>query len=402
MFSSAFIVFGVIVSTPMEIINGIYKIIKTSDILITDYIEISGIGAAFVNSGLLMLMSTLIMLFLKVDIVGISISSIFLMGSFALFGKNIFNVWFIIIGLILYVKFKKLKIKDYIHIGFFATSIAPIFTEILFFMDFSLWIRIPLAIFVSLSIGFIIVPLSIHMFKIHKGFNLYNTGFVVGILGTVYISIFKSFGYITDSKLIWSEGNDFLLAGFLIGIFTIMFMSGLWFGKKNVCEKKKISSYTGLICDFVKLEGFGATLKNMAINGFISMIYILVVGGPLNGPTLAGIITVSGFGAMGKHFKNLVPIFVGVIVGNILGMYRLDDPVILIAALFGTALSPISGYYGWIWGVLAGIINSAVVMNSGILHGGMNLYNTGFSAGIVAAVMVPFLEMIMKKKKVVD
>ena len=50
-----------------------------------------------------------------------------------------------------------------------------------------------------------------------------------------------------------------------------------------------------------------------------------------------------------------------------------------------------------IFGVLAGFINSSVVLNSGILHGGMNLYNTGFSAGIVAAVLVPLLNAFKKK-----
>ncbi len=71
----------------------------------------------------------------------------------------------------------------------------------------------------------------------------------------------------------------------------------------------------------------------------------------------------------------------------------------LLAALFGTSLAPIAGYYGWAWGVAAGFINSSVALNSGVLHGGMNLYNTGFSVGIVAAFLVPLMDSLAKRKR---
>jgi hypothetical protein len=105
------------------------------------------------------------------------------------------------------------------------------------------------------------------------------------------------------------------------------------------------------------------------------------------------------FGAYGKHVKNIVPIFFGVFLGSITKIWSINDPHILLAALFGTGLAPIGGHYGWFFGVVAGFINSSVVLNSGILHGGMNLYNTGFSAGIVAAVMIPTIEAFRKKNK---
>jgi hypothetical protein len=33
-----------------------------------------------------------------------------------------------------------------------------------------------------------------------------------------------------------------------------------------------------------------------------------------------------------------------------------------------------------------------LVMNIGYLHGGVNLYNNGFSGGLVASILVPILE----------
>ena len=39
------------------------------------------------------------------------------------------------------------------------------------------------------------------------------------------------------------------------------------------------------------------------------------------------------------------------------------------------------------------------VLNTGILHGGLNLYNNGFSAGILALIIVPVIETFKKRKE---
>jgi len=54
-FSLSLITFGLIMDTPQSIIIGLQKIIFSRDTLISDYIKIGGIGASFVNSGLLTL-----------------------------------------------------------------------------------------------------------------------------------------------------------------------------------------------------------------------------------------------------------------------------------------------------------------------------------------------------------
>ena len=42
---------------------------------------------------------------------------------------------------------------------------------------------------------------------------------------------------------------------------------------------------------------------------------------------------------------------------------------------FATGLAPIAGQFGWKWGIAAGVIHASVVLNTGFLHGGLNLYN---------------------------
>lgn len=384
---------------PSAILSGLWRIILEPAILITDYVAIAGVGATLVNAGLLMLISTLILYFIRVQISGLSIASIFLMGSFALFGKNIFNVWLIVIGSLLYARIKKQPFREHVHVALLGTSMAPVVSEFFFVMNFPLWEKIVLGVITGISIGFFLPALSAHLIGVHKGFNLYNVGFAAGILGTIYVSVFKSYGYVVTTKLIWSTGNNFILGIFLSGLFLLLLVFGLTLSHKTLGEIRTIFFHIGKPnADFLEVCNFGVVLINMTFNGILATGYVLLVGGPLNGPTVGGILTVVGFGAFGKHAKNIIPIFVGVVLGGLTKTWGVADPLILLAALFGTSLAPISGHYGWIWGIVAGFINSSVVLNSGILHGGMNLYNTGFSAGLVAAVLVPLLNAFSKRK----
>ena len=53
--------------------------------------------------------------------------------------------------------------------------------------------------------------------------------------------------------------------------------------------------------------------------------------------------------------------------------------------------APIAGRFGWHWGVLAGFVHASVAQTVGQVHGGLVLYNNGFAAGLVAAVLVPVI-----------
>ena len=47
---SCLIIFAFIIDSPKEIFYGLKSIVLSSDILITDYMEVGGIGAALVNA----------------------------------------------------------------------------------------------------------------------------------------------------------------------------------------------------------------------------------------------------------------------------------------------------------------------------------------------------------------
>ncbi len=399
----SFIIFGFLVDQPGNIIRGLYRIVVHPDVLITDYIALGGIGACFVNSGLLTLAVILMLYLLKMNLTGRSIIAIFLISGFALFGKNIINIWLIVFGTYLYSRVKKEKFVDHVNTALLGTSMAPAITEIMLYIEQPLWVRVSFMIIVGLGIGFVLPSLSTHTIRFHMGYCMYNVGFAAGLLGTIIVSLAISYGYEIKQNLVWSTGNNLVLGIFLFVIFLFFIVTGFFLNAKSFQGLKRIFQSNGrLFSDFVDSAGFGPSLINMGINGFIGMGYVLAIKAPLNGPTIGGILTIVGFGAYGKHYKNILPILAGVLIGVLTKIWGLDDPRLIIAALFSTALAPVAGEFGWVIGIIAGFINSSVVLSVGVLHGGINLYNTGFSSGIVAAIMVPILHSFSKKGKEIE
>ena len=129
----------------------------------------------------------------------------------------------------------------------------------------------------------------------------------------------------------------------------------------------------------------------MGLTGSIGMIYVLAIGGSLNGPLIGAILTIVGFAAYGKHPRNIAPIMVGVFMGRWRAQPAPPIPSSTLAALFGTTLAPIAGRFGFGWGIVAGFVHSTAALSVGPLHAGLNLYNNGFAAGIVASLLVPVI-----------
>ena len=64
LYVAAFFVLSVVTDRPDGLIKGLKSIVLSSDILITDYIELAGFGAACLNVGLVML-STMVLMYIN-------------------------------------------------------------------------------------------------------------------------------------------------------------------------------------------------------------------------------------------------------------------------------------------------------------------------------------------------
>ena len=388
-----------IFNNPSEVLEGMKTITTAPSILFTDYIELANLGASFFNSGLLMIISLTMMRLNKVHMSGPVVAAIFITAGFGFFGKNIYNIWSILFGTYLYSRTQEDNFNKYIVLAFFGTALGPIVSQISFGFALNPITGIIFGNLAGIITGFIIIPLANHFVSFHQGFNLYNMGFTAGIVGTIFMSFFRSFGFDNTNPNILSSGNNLTFIIYFGIIFTTMIILGFILNGSTLNGYRRLLRNSGrLISDYVTMYGFGLTMINMGLLGMLAMFYVIIVGGELNGIVIGAVITVAGFGGYGKHIKNVTPIILGVYLASLFKIWDTNSVNYLIAALFGTALAPIAGMFGWPAGIAAGLIHSSVVMNLSYLHGGMNLYNNGFSCGIVAGVLVPLIASFRKER----
>lgn len=378
-----------------NILKGLADIVTSPSVLITDFLVIGGLGATFINASLIFLFNFTLVKLLRVKISGLVIAAFFTVYGFSFFGKNLINILPIYIGGILYSKYEHINFKEILPTIMFTSALAPFISEVAFRVEANEVSYIN-AIALGTLIGFVATPLAKKMAGFHEGFNLYNLGFTGGILGAVITSILKAYHFtVTPQKLISVE-YDMDLKIICSSVFLLLIVIGWYINENSFKGFGKLLSDSGHKADYVAKYGYGLTYVNMGIIGFVSMGFVVAIGETLNGPLLAGILTVVGFAAYGKHFKNITPVLLGVYLASI--GTTTDGFVIALSALFGTSLAPISGVYGMFWGTVAGWLHFAVVRNIGVVHGGLNLYNNGFSAGIVAGVMLPIVRTFKEHK----
>lgn len=389
---AAFVALGLAVGPLDALLPGLGAILTARDTLITDYFGIGGMGPAFLNAGLLTLLACLCFLATGARVGGAALAALFLLLGFGLFGKNLLNCWPIVAGVLLYARLRREPLGDHLTAAFFACALAPVFSEVLFSSGLHWTVSLPLALVVGLTVGFCLPPVAAQLFKVHQGFNLYNMGFAAGVLGTVLVSLFVSFGLVPEPVSVWTRGNDGLLGTALALVFLGQILAGLALDRGALRGLKAILGESGQApSDFLARAGLGAVLVNMGLCGLMGLGYLLLIGGDLNGPTIAGIFTIVGFAAFGKHAGNIWPPMLGIWLASLLKPLEAADPGFLLAALFGTTLAPIAGRFGWHWGIAAGFLHSSVALATSVSHGGLNLYNNGFAAGMVAAVLVPVI-----------
>lgn len=196
-FSLGLILIGLGLDEPRRILPGLWRIVTMQDLLITDYIRIAGAGAAFVNAGLVTLVSIWILCLSKDPFNGFTIVEMGLMAGFALFGKNLFNIWPIIFGTYLYARYQKEPFSKYASVALLATSLAPLVSYMALGSSYA---SIPLGLLSGVAVGFFLPPLSAYTYKIQNGMNLYNMGFACGLLAIMIVPILSAIGAIGNIK----------------------------------------------------------------------------------------------------------------------------------------------------------------------------------------------------------
>lgn len=392
-FFSFFIVMGLFFQPWDEFIAGFVRITLDPSILVSDYIAIGGIGATFVNAGLLPLISLYFIYKMDLQPNGSIVMALLLIFGFGFFGKNIFNVWPLVLGVYLYSRRQGVPYKNYITMSLLSTCLSPAVNQIsLLVPNGDFHINLILSIAGGVFLGFILPPVISHCTRVHEGFILSNTGFAAGFIAIMFVAIFKTFGFEMASRNVWSTEYTMELLFILVTIFTIT----IFFGLVLNCDHSGEGIFWDLsresgraVTDYFLLYGFAVPLINIGVVGMIYTILTYLMTGTLNGPFMAGIMATAGFAAFGLNIRNALPVTLGAIIAAHLNSGLHDPNYLMMVILFGTSLAPFGGYFGPLWGIVAGFLHLTLTLNVGVINAGINLYNTGFVAGLVVIVLLP-------------
>lgn len=232
---------------------------------------------------------------------------------------------------------------------------------------------------------------------------------------------------------------SFLIAAFFMPDRTQM-LAGLW---------QIIRSPAKAPTNYFSVGGYAATFLNMALVGFIctglyclpgrkannaaTLVIPLTVGFTIDGVAMAlcvgllvgyfnlvgaefnGIVFGSVFCMLstcnsGSHPLNIMPIIIGYALAarlfQFLAPYNggeftqfLYSQNIIVGICYANGLSPIYSEYGFQYGFLAAFMHFCMVTTVPQLHGGMCLYNGGFTAALVCLLLVPGLEKHARNKQ---
>jgi len=416
----AFLGIAFTVDSPSTIYDGFIRIISSRSILVTDYLEIGGIGATFVNVAIVGLSSLLMLITSRIKPSGAIIMALWLTAGFAFFGKNVFNMIPLTIGVWCYSKYKKEPFANYTLASLLVATLSPVVSEMSFLGTFSMPVEVCFGIIIGFAVGFIFPPISSHMVRAHGGYDLYSMGFAGGLIATIIATTAYSMGFEIVPAEYWASGNNLVLSLMLYSFSFLMIICGLFVGdpkdprdppqgifntalnnaKKNLSDYLKFHRHSGrLITDFYFLYK-NSIYINMGLLCAFATTVVLLLGAELSGIVIAAIFTMVGFAGFGKHILNVLPVMIGAVISGVLNQqYELISPSIIAAILFSTALAPMAGQFGWFWGIVSGFLHVSVAMFVGELNGGLNLYNNGFAAGLVAMFLLPVITVSDKMRR---
>jgi hypothetical protein len=150
--------------------------------------------------------------------------------------------------------------------------------------------------------------------------------------------------------------------------------------------------------------GAGLHLLNLGAVGLVGIAYCNLIGVTFTGSTLTALLCMVCCTCVGATPLNILPIMLGYIVMGLLhraGMtaFAINAQAAIYGLCYAWGMAPLAGEYGIVAGIVAGMLHYVLVTGVPATHGGFNLYNGGFTSGIVCFILAPVLEHYFKSKR---
>ena len=414
-FSLSFLIAAFCMPDRANMLPGLWKIVSMPSKASTSFFDYGGYAATFLNMGLVGMICTGLYCIPGKKANHAATLVTILTTGFGSWGITIVNMWPTMLGVVLYCLKKKEKIGDHTNAMLFTTGLAPFISELLVrypnpeVVGFS-----PAGVVLALAVGMVagfFVPAGLDNSAIvHKGFDLYSAALPVGMIAFLLQGfLYKAMGVEVPAAVSdLSVASPLICNTFCIVLFSACVMVAWLMG----CRPK---DYWKLMIDPDPIINFSATygnavmLMNVGLYGLFILGYYNWIGAPFNGVTFGVMFCMLSTCNAGSHPGNIWPITLGYGLASRLFQFLtpfsggdftqyLHSQAIIVGLCYANGLSPIADKYGWRYGLVAAMMHFCMVTTVPELHGGMCLYNGGFTAALVCLLMLPGLERHFKPK----
>ena len=408
-FSSSFLIAAFFMPDRDAMIPGLLKIFSGPTLSGTSFFNVGGYAATFLNMALNGFVCTAFFWIPGNKTLHAATLVTILTTGFGSWGIHIVNMWPTMLGVLLHCIIKKERIGNHTNAFLFSTGLAPFMSELMLrypnamVTGFSLQ-GVALAVLVGGFAGFFIPAGLDNSPSVHKGFALYSAALPVGMTAfLIQGSLYKAMGVeipgpVTDLSM----ESPLIVNTFCCILFGSCIVIAILMG----CSAKE---YWRLLIDpdqtmdFADAFSNAAFLMNVGCYGLFILLYYNIIGAPFNGITFGVIFCMLSTCNAGSHPANVWPIMLGYAAASHAFQFAapffcadftqyLHAQAIVVGLCYANGLSPIADKYGWFYGMLAAMMHFCMVTTVPVLHGGMCLYNGGFTAALVCLLMVPGLE----------
>ena len=410
-FAAAFAIAALIAPDRGDMLGGLMRICTRPAQLTKDYFltELGGLSASMLNCALIAAACCALTFVPGAAVDGGTVLAFFLTVGFVAYGMSILNLLPFFLGTYVYSRLMRMPFSKCVNLAMFSTAVAPLLTQVLlWYPDFNAGPELKLtgvllALGVALASGCAMPALCAHSPAMHKGFDLYNAGPAAGFLCfALYALLYKTAGVEAPPiAATLGEGHRAFVNAFCGVCFGLCVVCGLLLGAGDYTALLRDKGYRA---DFTQKYTPGANVLHVGVYGLFILLYYNLVGAAFTGPTMGAVFCMLACCCAGATPLNVLPVMLGYGVMGLLHRlgvtaFPLNAQAIVVGLCFASGLAPVSGVYGPVAGAAAAMLHYALVTGLPVLHGGFNLYNGGFTAGIVCFLIVPVLERIGKRSR---
>ena len=416
-FSLSFLIAAFFMPDRKDMLAGLWRIFSAPAQAPCNYFDVGGYAATFLNMGLVGCICTGLYCLPGRKANNAATLVTLLTVGFGSWGIHPVNMLPGMLGVVLHCVVKREPIGKNTNAMLFTTGLAPFISELMVRYPHAEVIGfnadgVTMALIVGLLVGYFLPTGLDNSPKIHKGFALYSAALPVGMTAFLLQGfLYKAMGLPIPAPVSdLSVSSASISNTFCIIFFSLCIIGAMLMGCTPLEYLKTLVSPQHIV-HFGAAYGNAAMLMNVGCSGLFILGYFNIVGAQFNGIVFGSVFCMLSTCNSGSHPLNILPIIMGYALTSALFQFLtpytggeftqfLYAQSIIVGICYANGLSPISSEYGFQYGFLAAFMHFCMVTTVPQLHGGMCLYNGGFTAALVCLLLVPTLERHARHKTV--